>query len=150
VANPNWDIAQVHNEMMRLEREQGNISWRTINGVPTEIKFTDDWESWTVFDSSAVVPPTSIPVPAPTPAPTQNEKSTNQQIQQLLSDDHRLGISSRPEPAAPPAEPKSDIELLLENERAALDLQDAAASRRWNRAMGLSPAFQPGGFKGDD
>jgi hypothetical protein len=93
------------------------------------------------------------PIPAPTVSvPTQNERTTNQQIQQLLSDDHRLlgFVPNRSEPAASPADPKSDIELLLENERAALDLRDAAASRRWNRAMNLSPAFQPGGFKGDD
>jgi hypothetical protein len=96
-----------------------------------------------------------VSVPAPSlvvSEPTQDEKSTNLQIQQLLSDDHRLlgFVPSRSEPEAPPAEPKSDIERLLENERAALDQQDAAASRRWNRAMNLSPAFQPGGFKGDD
>ena len=52
--------------------------------------------------------------------------------------------------ASGPSASKSDIDQLIEHERRLLDQQDAAASRRWNRAMGLSPSFQPGGFKGDD
>jgi len=43
--------------------------------------------------------------------------SSSLQIQQLLSDDHRLlgFVPSRSEPEAPPAAPKSAIERLLEN-----------------------------------
>jgi hypothetical protein len=50
--------------------------------------------------------------------------------------------------ASGPSGSKSDIDQLIGHERRLLDQQDAAASRRWNCAMGLSPAYQPAVSRG--
>jgi len=50
-AYPNWNSVQIYNEMLDLRKAEGNVSWKTVDGVPTKIRFDDKWETWEKFES---------------------------------------------------------------------------------------------------
>lgn len=50
--HPDFNEVQVHNLDMDEQKEEGNVTWRTISGVPTKIRFDDKWETWELFDPS--------------------------------------------------------------------------------------------------
>jgi hypothetical protein len=147
--HPGWNGVQISNEMLDMSKAEGNVTWKFIDGVPTKIRFDEKWTTWEKSESLPEVQLAPVAVVPPVTTPSQNDRTTNQQIQRLLSDEHRLGIE--PSPQVSPKVPKlSALDQLMADERAARDRQQAEASRKWNAQMGLPPGFQPGGFKGDN
>jgi hypothetical protein len=131
--HPSYSEVQVHNLDLDQQKAQGNVTWRTISGVPTKIRFDDKWETWELFDPSTLTDDA-----AARDAARRSREATARAEAKDVAD--KLA-------AAEPAK-YSVPKVLTAQEQNMKDQEQKSIA--WNRAQGLPDDFKPTDNKGNN